>query len=173
MSSLSFRDMTPRRAAGIILVVAIATIIGAWIFQFHGILPCELCLKERWFYYIGIPLAAVVAVAESRGPKMLVLPGLLLLAAVFAGSAVFGAYHAGVEWHFWPGPSACTGSITSTSFDVFQQQLHGASRLAQVVRCDVVQLRILGLSLAGWNAVLSAAMCVVALVGARNARGKK
>jgi disulfide bond formation protein DsbB len=171
--SLSFRDITPWRAAVVVFVGATAMIVGAWIFQSEGFLPCELCLKDRWFYYSGIPLAALVAVIASRGPKTLVLPGLLLLAVVFAGSAIFGVYHAGVEWHFWRGPTECTGPINSASFDLFQQQLQNSQGLTQIVRCDVVELRILGLSLAGWNAVLSAVMCVVALVGARNAAGKK
>ena len=124
MPSLSFRDITPWRAAVAVFVGATATIVGAWIFQFAGIVPCELCLKERWFYYGGIPLAALVAVVASRGPRMLVLPGLLLLAVVFAGSAVFGAYHAGVEWHFWQGPTECTGALSSApTVNDFLQQL--------------------------------------------------
>jgi disulfide bond formation protein DsbB len=101
---------------------------------------------------------------------MLVLPGLLLLALVFAGSAVFGFYHAGVEWHFWQGPTDCTGALSSApNVNDFLQQLQET----KIVQCDVVQIRILGLSLAGWNGVISAAMCLVALAGAWNSRGKK
>lgn len=169
MSSYALRDVTPWRAALAIFVVATATIAGAWLFQLAGFAPCELCLKERWPYYGGVPLAALVVLAAGWGPKLLARPGLLLLALVFAGSAIFGVYHAGVEWHFWQGPAACTGALNSTSFDVFRQQL----QTAQIVQCDAVAIRILGLSLAGWNALISAAICALALAGALNSSGRK
>ena len=164
MSSLILRDMTPWRAALAVFVVAAATIAGAWLFQFGGLEPCELCLKERWPYYAGVPLSALVLAIAARGPKALVRPGLFLLALVFAGSAVFGAYHAGVEWGFWPGPAECTGALSNSTFESFQQQL----QTTQVVQCNAAAIRILGLSLAGWNAVISAAISAIALVGARN-----
>jgi disulfide bond formation protein DsbB len=167
--SLSIRDITPLRAALISFVVAAATIAGAWLFQLAGFAPCELCLKERWPYYGGVPLAVIVIIVAWRGPRTLMRPGLLLLALVFAGSAIFGVYHAGVEWHFWQGPTSCTGALNATSFDAFQQQLQNA----KIVQCDAVAIRILGLSLAGWNAVISAAICALALAGACNAGGRK
>jgi disulfide bond formation protein DsbB len=168
MPSLTLCDVTPLRAALAVLVVAAATIAGAWIFQFEGYPPCELCLKERWPYYAGVPLAALVLAIAAWGPKGLARAGLLLLAVVFAGSAIFGVYHAGVEWGFWPGPTACTGALSATDFDSFQQQLQNTV----VVQCNAAAIRILGLSLAGWNAVISAAMSAVAFIGARNADGK-
>jgi disulfide bond formation protein DsbB len=138
---LSLRPPNALGAAFVILVVAAATIGGAWIFQDLGYAPCELCLKERF-------LAA----------------GFVGLTLVFAASAVFGAYHAGVEWGFWPGPTDCTGPLEKAgSVNDFFQQL----QTVQVVRCDAVAIRILGLSLAGWNAVISAALCVVAILGIR------
>jgi disulfide bond formation protein DsbB len=79
---------------------------------------------------------------------------LVVLALVFAGSTIFGTYHASVEWGFWRGPSDCTGTFgKSESMTEFLQQLQAI----KVVRCDAVTIRILGLSLAGWNAVISAA----------------
>ena len=161
--ALSLRDITPLRAAIVAFVAATAAIAGAWLFQAAGYLPCELCLKERWPYYGGVPLAALVVLAAGWGPKALVRPGLLLLALVFAGSAIFGLYHAGVEWNFWPGPTACTGALGASDFDSFQQQLQNTV----VVQCNAAAIRILGISLAGWNALVSAAICTVALAGAR------
>jgi disulfide bond formation protein DsbB len=166
---LSIRDIVPWRAALVAFFVASATIAGAWIFQFNGLAPCELCLKERWPYYGGVPLAALVVLVAFWGPKVLARSGLVLVALVFAGSAIFGIYHAGVEWGFWPGPTACTGALSTSSFDAFQQQL----QTAQVVQCNAAAIRILGLSLAGWNAVISAAIAAVALAGARNAGAGK
>jgi disulfide bond formation protein DsbB len=160
------RNVTPFRAALAITLIAFATIAGAWIFEAFGYLPCELCLKQRWAYYTGVPLAAVAALVAVRNEK-LARPLLWLLALLFVGSMIFGFYHSGVEWGFWPGPTACTGSATSAgSMDDFMKQL----QTTQVVQCDKVAIRILGLSLAGWNAVISAAMSALAAMGARAKR---
>jgi disulfide bond formation protein DsbB len=165
MAETYFRDVHASRAAGLILMIAAATIAGAWIFQAFGIAPCELCLSERIPYYVGIPVAAATLIAALRKSKALTLTGFILLFLIFAFSAGFGIYHAGVEWHFWEGPTACTGSTMTkaTSMQDFMNQL----RTVKVVRCDAVAIRILGLSLAGWNAVISAALAVIAIWGVR------
>ena len=158
--------VNPLHAALGVLMLASATIAGAWVFEWAGYQPCELCLKQRWAYYAGVPLAALVAIIAARGPRALAGAGLALLGLIFVGSALFGAYHAGVEWGFWPGPAGCTGALTrADSMADFLKQLE----TTKVVRCDAVAIRILGLSLAGWNAVISAAMAALALLGARKA----
>ena len=157
------RHATPLRAALAITLVALATIAGAWIFEAFGYLPCELCLKQRGAYYAGVPLAGLTALVAMRSTT-LARPLLCLLALLFVGSMACGIYHAGVEWGFWPGPTACTGAATAVgSMDDFMKQLQAT----QVVQCDKVAIRILGLSLAGWNAVISAAMAALAVMGAR------
>ena len=89
------------------------------------------------------------------------LAGLVL---IFAASAVFGAYHAGVEWGFWAGPTECTGALNrAASVEDFVKQL----QTVKVVRCDSAALRILGLSLAGWNAIISAGLAALAVRGLR------
>ncbi len=159
-------DVTALQAALAILFVATGTIVGAWIFEYFGYLPCELCLKQRWAYYAGVPLAAVTAVLAWRGPRSLTIAGLALLGLVWVGSSIFGVYHSGVEWGFWQGPTDCTGSLNAApSINDFLKQLE----TVKVVRCDAVAIRILGLSLAGWNAVISAAMAVAAFAGAKAA----
>lgn len=157
--------LRPRAAVLAILLVAAATVAGAWLFQLAGVAPCELCLKERWPYYGGAAAAAVVWFSASREHTVQRF-ALIALAALFAVSAVVGAYHAGVEWGLWPGPSDCTGDLTrAVSMDDFARQLQSV----KVVRCDVVAVRVLGLSLAAWNAVISGGLTGLALVGARNA----
>jgi disulfide bond formation protein DsbB len=160
--------ITPFRAALFVLVVASATIAGAWGFQAAGYLPCQLCLEQRYAYYAGVPLAALITIVAALGrPRVLIALGLALLAALFVVSAGFGAYHAGVEWGFWQGPTDCTGSmVPAPNMDDFLKQLH----TSKVVRCDAVAIRILGLSLAGWNAVMSAVMAGVAALGTARAR---
>jgi disulfide bond formation protein DsbB len=146
--------LTPRAALTVLLAVAFATIAGAWIFEYAGYPPCELCLKQRWAYYTGIPLALLFLLVPA-----LQRPGLYLLALLWLASAVFGAFHAGVEWKFWPGPSACTGTGQMTT---------GLPDLTSaVVMCDQAAIRIFGISLAGWNALISLCLAIVAWRGAR------
>ena len=162
----SLQTVTPLQAALGVLIIAFATIAGAWVFEWAGYLPGELCLMQRWAYYAGVPLAALVAIIAARGSRGIAGAGLALLGLLFIGSMVFGVYHAGVEWGFWPGPTGCTGALTrADSMADFLKQLE----TTKVVRCDAVAIRILGLSLAGWNAVISAAMAALAFLGARKA----
>ena len=153
-----------------ILVIAAATIAGAWFFQLVlDVLPCPMCLEQRYAYYFLIPFAALVAVAAAKGaPRNLVLAGLAILALVALGNAVFGAYHAGVEWGFWKGPTDCTGS----GFDPGKAgSLLDNLDKVKVIRCDEVQFRFLGISLAGYNALISLLMTAIAGWGmARTAR---
>src|SRR5580700_9366735 len=91
-----------------------ATILGAWYFEYVLKLPpCELCLEERLPYHVVIPLALLMAIAALvRAPHKLLAVGFIaIIAAVLIGAAL-GAYHAGVEWRFWPGPAECTGPLT-------------------------------------------------------------
>lgn len=155
-------SLTPQRAALLILLVAFATIAGAWIFEYYGYLPCELCLKQRWAYYAGVPLALIVALVAPHNPG-LAKAGLVLLAVLWLGSMVFGIYHSGVEWKWWPGPSTCTAQAG------FSGGLPDLSKPA--VMCDEPALRIFGLSLAGWNAVISLGLALVAFAGLRRAQG--
>ena len=151
-------NLTTRRAALLILAVALGTIVGAWIFEYLGYAPCELCLWQRWSYYAAIPIALLVALAAPGRPE-LARAALGLLAVLWLGSMVFGIYHAGVEWKWWLGPSTCgrqagfSGGIPDLS--------------APVILCDTAAIRILGLSLAGWNAVISLGLALVAVAGLR------
>jgi len=146
------RGVTPLRIAVAILIIAAGSIAGAWIFQALGYVPCELCLKERIPYYAGIVLAAFAALLSVSG-RTRFLPAVFAgLAVIFAAGAALGVYHSGVEWGFWPGPSDCTGAFDGAgSVNDFLKQLQSV----KVARCDVVSLRVFGLSLAVWNAAIS------------------
>ena len=160
------RRITPLVLAFLVLGLAVATIAGAFAFQAAGVLPCELCLKERLPYYAGMALAALTILVAWRRRGPLLVACFILLALLFLGSAGFGAYHAGVEWGFWAGPSDCTGTLDrANSMGDFMKQL----QTVHVVRCDAVAIRILGLSLAGWNAVVSLVIAGVAVWGVRRA----
>jgi disulfide bond formation protein DsbB len=160
---------TPKRAGIAVLALAMLGIGGAWYSQLvWGLAPCELCLLQRWPYYVGVPLAAVTAALAFRAePSKLVALLFSFLALVFLVSAGLAAYHAGVEWGFWPGPSACTGQyVAPASTDDFLKSLDAGAP----VRCDEAAIRILGLSLAGWNLLASLAIAGIAALGAKSAK---
>ena len=90
--------------------------------------------------------------------------GRLRLALIFAASAIFGSYHMGIERGFWPGPPECIGTLQrAASAEDFLKQLDSL----KVVRCDAPALPILGLSLAAWNAVISAGLAALAVTASR------
>lgn len=151
----------PRLLATIAFVLGLATIAGAWGSQlFGGLVPCELCLEQRMPYYWGLPLLALVLILWHRLPRAVWYVGIALVLLTFVWSTYLAGYHAGVEYGFWPGPTACTGTGSGLSFDDLS-----AGAVQRVVPCDEVQFRFLGISLAGYNALISAAI-VVMLVSA-------
>ena len=158
-------------AALAVAVIAAATLAGAWFFQLVlQILPCPLCLEQRYAYYFAVPFAALLALAAARGaPRRVLIAGLAILAVAVSANAVLGTYHSGVEWGFWKGPTECTGPVGN---------LGSAGNLLErldtvkVVRCDEVQWRFLGLSLAGYNVLISLLMAAIAGWGiAKTAKG--
>src|ERR1700676_1908781 len=170
-SSPARTDANPALTAALaVTAIAAATLAGAWFFQLVlDIRPCPLCLEQRYAYYLAIPLGALTALAAARGaPRAVIYAGLAILAAAALGNAWLGAYHAGVEWGFWQGPTDCTGPVGN---------LGSAGNLLErldtvkVIRCDEVQWRFLGLSLAGYNVLISLLMAAVAAWGiARSTR---
>ena len=156
-------------AALIIFVVSLATLLGVWFFQFVLKLPpCPLCLEQRVPYYVVIPLSLLVAIAALlRAPRSFVAVGFAVLVVAMLVSAALGAYHAGVEWRFWAGPTDCSGPVTDfTTKGPLLDQLQSI----RVVRCDEAAWQFLGVSLAGYNVLVSLALAAVAAFGftARN-----
>jgi len=161
------RDGNPAVTAALaVTAIAAATLAGAWFFQLVlGLVPCPLCLEQRYAYYLAVPLGALVALAAARdAPRGIVLAGLALLMLAALGNAVLGTYHAGVEWKFWQGPTDCTGPIGNLgSAGSLLERLD----TVKVVRCDEVQWTFLGLSLAGYNALISLSMAAIGAWGMR------
>jgi disulfide bond formation protein DsbB len=153
-------------AAIAVAVGGAATILGAWFFQYVlGYMPCPLCLEQRYAFYFGIPLAVLVVLGESVGASRKVL--LLALLAIAAGmiwNTGLGAFHAGVEWKWWPGPRDCSGPLDSlgSSGGLLRdlQSIH-------IARCDEAAWRFLGLSLAGYDVLISLSLAAIAGWGAR------
>jgi disulfide bond formation protein DsbB len=134
----------------IALLLPVALLSGALGSQYIGGLhPCEICLWQRWPHAVAIVLAllAFTAPAQSTRSRMLTL----LAALAIAVSGAIGVYHAGVEAKIFEGFTQCT----ATGKGLSQAELLKEISHAPLVRCDEVQFRFLGISMAGWNAILS------------------
>jgi disulfide bond formation protein DsbB len=159
------RETSPALAAALaIAAIAAATLAGAWFFQLVlDIRPCPLCLEQRYAYYLAVPLGALVAFAAAkRAPRAVLIAGLAILSLAALGNAWLGFYHAGVEWGFWQGPTECSGPVLDLG--KAGSLLDNLDKI-KVIRCDEVQWRFLGLSLAGYNVLISLAMAALAVWG--------
>lgn len=155
--------LTPFAAALIILAVSVAAIGGARVYEALGYLPCELCYKERIPYYAAFALAPAAAFAARRGRARLMRILFVALALLFAGDAALSVYHSLVEMKIVAGPSDCSGALSrAASVDDFLAQI----KSVKVVRCDEPNLRVLGLTLANWNVLITAALAVLAVFAA-------
>lgn len=124
-----------------------AMLLFAMASQIMGYAPCELCILQRWPHLV----AAIIG-----GLALFVRPGRKWAAVGMLAAALaiaLAAYHAGVEQHWWPGPSQCSGmtNIGAMSTSDLLAQIEGAP----LTRCDQIAWSFLGLSMAAWNAILS------------------
>jgi disulfide bond formation protein DsbB len=144
--------------------VAFATILLALMFErYGGYAPCPLCLQERYAYYFAVP-ATVVAFFAARAEAFTVTRIVLaLIGLAFVINAALGVYQSGVEWKWWPGPTSCAGG---TAVEWGAGGLAKELEHAKVVSCSEASWRFLGLSFAGWNAVMSAILAGLAVWGA-------
>jgi disulfide bond formation protein DsbB len=158
-------------AASAVALIAAATLAGAWFFQLVlEILPCPLCLEQRYAYYLAIPLAVIVAAGALAGwPRKLLVAGLVVIAIAFVINAGLGVYHSGVEWKWWAGPTACGGTLGDLGS---AGDLLSRVETTRVIRCDEAAWRFLGLSLAGYNVLISLGLAAIAALGVRKALAK-
>jgi disulfide bond formation protein DsbB len=155
----------PAAAAALaIFALSTATILATWFFQYVLKLPpCPLCLEERLPYHIVIPLSLLMAIAAFvRAPRALTVVGFVAILATVLCGAALAAYHAGVEWRWWPGPTDCSGPLTDLSA---KGSLLNQLQSVQVVRCDEAAWRFLGISLAGYNVLISLVLAAIAAFG--------
>ncbi len=150
--------LTARQFGAAVLAASVVVLGTALLSQYWGgLVPCELCLLQRWPWRVAIAAAALIWLAGERVP---LTAAALVLALVFFVSAGLGFYHVGVEQHWFQGPTACTATegITATTVEELRRQLEGV----KPVMCDQVQWALFGVSLAGWNMIASlimAALC--------------
>ena len=129
----------------IALLLPVALLGGAMGSQYiGGLVPCEMCYWQRWPHAAAILLAGLAFTAPAASQRSRNLT--LLAALAIAVSGAIGVYHAGVELGIFEGLTTCTATGAMTLEDIMQVPL---------VRCDQVQWSFLGISMAGWNAILS------------------
>ena len=140
-----------------------AVILSALAFEhIGGYQPCKLCLEQREPWYFGIPIVGLAVLSLlMKWPAFLTRGLLLVVGLVLIYSLVLGVNHSGVEWGWWEGPGDCgavEGGLATTTTDLLKQ-------LEQNVppSCTEAALRVFGLSFAGWNAVMSALLAMVAI----------
>ena len=145
-----------KEARLIALALPAALLGGALLSQYvGGLYPCEMCYWQRWPHGAAILLA--LGAPATPKPRLMVL----LAALAIAISGAIGVFHAGVELGWWEGITHCTATGATSLQDILSVPL---------VRCDQVQWSLLGLSMAGWNAILSlgGAAVIVLLAGKKS-----
>jgi len=132
---------------------------GAFIFQFLGYPPCKMCLWQRWPHAAAIVIGVLFITFKAKG--------LLWLGALSAlTTSAVGLYHAGVEQRWWEGPNTCTsGPIGEQTVD----ELLASILAAPLVRCDEIAWQLAGISMAGWNAIISLVLAGIWVAAIRRA----
>lgn len=143
----------------IALLLPTALLAGAFGSQyFGGLYPCEMCWWQRYAHMAALPFALLAFTGPADSPR--VRNFTLAAALAIALSGLIGVYHAGVEAHIFEGFTTCTAMPAGGSTaDLLKQITH-----APLVRCDTVQWSLLGISMAGWNAIISLAGAAAILV---------
>ncbi|MCW5736785.1 MAG: disulfide bond formation protein B [Enhydrobacter sp.] len=142
------------------LIAALFSIVllgGAYWFQYVvGLAPCEMCLWQRYPHMLAI-LFGLLTLPLMQAPRAALAFALLAVLALFATAGI-GVFHAGVEYRWWEGPQACSGRIpTGLSTEELKKILLGA----RMVRCDEAAWKMWGISMAGWNAILSGGLAIL------------
>jgi disulfide bond formation protein DsbB len=129
-----------------------------------GLVPCEMCMWQRWAHVGAIGLALVAILLRNAPPLSRVATALAALAILASGA--IGAFHAGVEYHWWKGLTECSAPAMAGSVQDVMSQI----MVAPIVRCDQAQWTLGGISLAGFNAILSLGFGGIILSLLRKAR---
>jgi len=149
-----------KQARLLALLVPSALLGGALLSQYvGGLYPCEMCYWQRWPHGAAILLALGAILSPINASRT--RPLVLLAALAIAASGAIGVFHAGVELGYWEGITQCTATGATSLEDILKVPL---------VRCDQVQWSLLGISMAGWNAIISlgGAALVALLAGRRS-----
>ncbi|KQM71646.1 disulfide bond formation protein B [Sphingomonas sp. Leaf20] len=153
-------------ARSITFTLPLLLLIGALGSQFlGGLYPCEMCHWQRWPHYAAV----LIAGASFLVPQRSLRASLVIVAALLIGiSGAIGLFHAGVEYHWWNGITACTTTVSMAGTTPAERL--AAIMNAPMVRCDAAQWTLAGISLAGFNAIFSLGGAITILLLMRKTR---
>ena len=151
------RTLAVRTVALAVALGAALTVGGALVFE-HGLgyVPCKLCLQERIPYYAAIPLALLGLFVPAWATRLVL--GLAAIGLLYG--AGLSVYHAGAEWALWAGPTDCGGGAGANPKEI--GDFLNTLQTTRVADCSTAAWRLLGISLAGWNALIAFTLASVA-----------
>jgi disulfide bond formation protein DsbB len=168
MAIPSLMHTRPQRAIAVCAAVSAALLAGAHLFErVGGLDPCLLCLDQREIHWTALAIAAgSYLVWRFVGDGRVLCAGLGALAFVYLFSMGIAGYHAGVEWDFWAGPAACASSRPLLDIDpgALLQSMNAPGPAGP--SCEEAPWRFLGLSMAGYNALISLALAALSAAAA-------
>ena len=154
------RVSAAQMVAGFVVCVALGALGGALVFQYGlGLPPCPLCIDQRLAHGAAL-VSGLAAMVLARQSIMRAVVALILADAAFVAGAGISLFHAGVEYHWWRGPTTCSGTGGADSLDA----LRALIEQAPVVRCDEAPWSFLGISMAGYDFVICAGAAGIAAV---------
>ncbi len=156
-------------------LASIAALAIAHAFEhFGGLRPCALCLRQREVFWVALGIAILGVGLMRKRPDWPIGRGITaLLGLTFLTGAIVAGYHAGVEWHFWPGPSTCSGG--GSGLEGLDAADLGAilGTATKAPACDQIPWSFAGLSMAGWNVLYSLTLTIASFVSLGRAKERE
>ncbi len=168
LARMSSRLLDPRLWPFWAMMFSAAILAGAHAFETFGRLAaCPLCLRQREVYWAAIAIAAIglIVIRFMRHPRMTMTLN-TILCLVFITSAVIAGYHAGVEWHLWKGPEGCAAGASNLPASAAEIDLDQRFAIAS---CTEAAWRMFGISMAGYNVLISIGLAFLSAISARRA----
>ena len=137
----------------VIFFVSTSVIIFVHYLEYIGLKPCQLCIYQRWPWYLIILLSFISIFYNNKFYPF----NKLVIFLLFVGNSIFAGWHAGIEWAFWEGPSACSASTGKIEKETL---LENIQNIKVFVACNQASYRYFGLSLAGYNFISSIIMSI-------------
>jgi disulfide bond formation protein DsbB len=170
MNALLAKNLPPKRLPTVIAGASAAMLAAANTFEHvFGYVPCQLCLYQRLPWWVALGLGCLAALVIKTRPTLALLISITALIAIAVGAGIAG-YHAGVEYQFWAGPSGCSGTA-SLSGDL-SAALSNVSDGPTGPSCDEAPWTLFGISMAGYNFLISLGLAALGALAIRAAMRK-
>ena len=145
-----------------IFIVSVCVVIFVHYLEYIGFTPCQLCIYQRWPWYLIIFLSLISIFYNKK-----VYPyNKFIIFMIFVSSAAYAGWHAGIEWAFWEGPTTC--ATGTNKIESHNNLLENIQNIQSFVSCSEAGFRFLGISLAGYNFISSLIMAIYTFLFLRN-----